>query len=63
MTVDNLSDAHIDSIHLAFDATRLESLILEGKLHIADFTCLDETSKKGVWSMMRSVVMHTMRLS
>ena len=32
------------SIHLAFDETTLETLIREGKLHAADFNCLDRSS-------------------
>lgn len=40
------------TIHLAFDQDRLERLIREGKLHAADFNCLDKSSKRSVWSML-----------
>jgi len=63
MKVDNSSIKQIGSIHLAFDPSTLESLIREGKLHASDFNCLDNTSKKGVWAMMRSVAATTIRLS
>ena len=42
------------SINLAFDETTLETLIREGKLHAADFNCLDRSSKKTVWNMLLS---------
>ncbi|SFJ78902.1 hypothetical protein [Methylophaga sulfidovorans] len=42
------------SIHLAFDENKLETLIREGKLHAADFNCLDRSSKKTVWNMLLS---------
>ena len=63
MKIDNFSTKPIGSIHLAFDPNILESLIREGKLHASDFNCLDKTSKKGVWAMMRSVAASTIRLS
>jgi hypothetical protein len=43
------------SIHLAFEQDTLEALIQAGKLHAADFNCLDQTSKRTVWSMLLSV--------
>jgi len=43
-----------DVIHLAFDSNTLESLIRTGKLHASDFNCLDSSSKRGVWSMLRT---------
>lgn len=39
-------------IHLAFRQERLEMLIRQGKLHAADFNCLDSSSKRSVWSML-----------
>ncbi len=39
-------------IHLAFREDRLQTLIAEGKLHAADFNCLDKPSKRTVWSML-----------
>jgi hypothetical protein len=39
-------------IHLAFSQDRLEALIREGKLHAADFNCLDKSSKRSVWNML-----------
>ncbi len=42
------------SIHLAFDQDKLQRLIHEGKLHAADFNCLDKTSKRSVWNMLLS---------
>ncbi|MDC9724605.1 MAG: hypothetical protein PSN44_01625 [Gammaproteobacteria bacterium] len=63
MKIDNFSIKQSDAIHLAFDPDTLESLIREGKLHVSDFNCLDKTSKKGVWALMRSVAAATIRLS
>jgi len=40
------------TIHLAFSEDRLQTLIAEGKLHAADFNCLDKPSKRSVWSML-----------
>lgn len=40
------------SIHFAFEQDKLESLIREGKLHAADFNCLDQTSKRTVWNLL-----------
>lgn len=40
------------TIHLAFSEERLKTLIAEGKLHAADFNCLDKPSKRTVWSML-----------
>jgi hypothetical protein len=42
------------TIHLAFDQHRLQALIQEGKLHAADFNCLDKSSKRTVWTMLLS---------
>lgn len=42
-------------IYLAIDAGRLESLIKEGRLNVTDFSCLDSSSKKNVWTMLRSL--------
>ncbi len=42
-------------IRVAIDPRRLESLIGEGRIDVTDFTCLDRTSKRGVWSMLRSL--------
>ncbi len=61
MNINNFSQNQ--SIHLAFDPNTLESLIREGKLHVSDFSCLDKTSQKGVWAMLRSVAVSTLRLS
>ena len=58
-----ISQTHNDAIHLAFDPTKLELLISEGKLHVADFICLDKTSKQSVWSMVRATATRAMRLS
>lgn len=48
------------SIHLAFDQDKLEMLIHEGKLHAADFNCLDKTSKRSVWNMLLSAAARRM---
>lgn len=40
------------TIHLAFREDRLQTLLAEGKLHAADFNCLDKPSKRTVWSML-----------
>jgi hypothetical protein len=42
------------SIHLAFDENTLDTLIHVGKLHAADFNCLNKSSKKTVWNMLLS---------
>lgn len=42
-------------IHLAIDPDRLEKLIRQGNLSVADFSCLDTSSKKSVWAMLRSL--------
>jgi len=42
------------TIRLAFSQDRLELLIRQGKLHAADFNCLDKKSKKTVWGMLLS---------
>ena len=63
MKADNLSINQSGTIHLEFEPGTLESLIREGKLHVSDFNCLDKKSKKGVWAMMRSVAVSTIRLS
>jgi hypothetical protein len=44
-----------DPIHLAIDSDRLEILIKEGSLSVADFSCLDLPSKNNVWAMLRSL--------
>ncbi len=63
MNIDNFSFTTDQSIHLAFDPHTLESLIRDGKLHVSDFSCLDKPSQKGVWAMVRSVAISTLRLS
>ncbi|MCX4187419.1 hypothetical protein [Methylophaga sp. OBS4] len=55
----NLQGHH--SIHLAFEQDKLEMLIREGKLHAADFNCLDKTSKKTVWGLLLSAAARTIR--
>ena len=42
-------------IHLAIDSAKLETLIRQGNLSVTDFSCLDISSKKGVWAMLRSL--------
>jgi hypothetical protein len=42
-------------VNLAIAPYKLESLIREGKLHPADFHCLDTQSKKSVWEIIRSL--------
>ncbi|KGM05820.1 hypothetical protein LP43_2382 [Methylophaga thiooxydans] len=49
------------SILLAFDQDKLERLIQEGKLHAADFNCLDKTSKRTVWNMLLSTAAKTLQ--
>lgn len=44
---------HGVAIEVAFDPHILESLIRAGKLHASDFNCLNQHSKKNVWSMLR----------
>lgn len=44
-----------DPIHLAIDSDRLEMLIKDGRLSVADFSCLDPYSKNNVWAMLRSL--------
>lgn len=63
MNIDNFSLSQAHPIHLAFDPDTLESLIRDGKLHVSDFSCLDKPSQKGVWAMLRSVTISTLRLS
>ncbi len=48
-------------IRLAFRADRLEALIRQGKLHAADFNCLDKKSKSTVWSMLLSATASRIR--
>ena len=55
MKQSNATTKPIDIIHLSFDPSTLESLIRSGKLHASDFNCLDRSSKRGVWAMLRSV--------
>lgn len=50
----NVSTQQTDVIHLAFSSNTLELLIRTGKLHASDFSCLDQSSKRGVWSMLRT---------
>jgi len=50
-----LSNQTNHCIHLAFEQKTLETLIQAGKLHAADFNCLDKTSKRTVWNMLLSV--------
>ena len=59
----NVSIKKTAVIHLAFDSHTLESLIRTGKLHASDFNCLDNSSKRGVWSMLRSVAAGKIQLS
>lgn len=49
------------TIHLAFDQQKLAALIREGKLHAADFNCLDPYSKKTVWTLLLSAAARGMR--
>ncbi len=63
MNIDNFSLKQTHPIYLAFDPDTLESLIRDGKLHVSDFSCLDKPSQKGVWAMIRSVVVSTLRQS
>lgn len=48
-------------IHLAFDKQRLESLIRDGKLHAADFNCLDPASKHAVWRVVLAAAARELR--
>ena len=50
-----------ESIHLAIDPNRLEVLIREGRIKITDFSCLDTSSKRGVWAMIRSLAASRMQ--
>jgi len=43
------------TIHLAIEPSRLEALIRDGALNVTDFSCLDTSSKQGVWTMLRSL--------
>lgn len=52
---------HNLNVHLAFKREKLEALIREGKLHAADFNCLDPDSKKTVWSMLLAAAARSMR--
>jgi hypothetical protein len=63
MKFGSASTENTDVIHLSFDSNTLESLIRSGKLHAADFNCLDSSSKQGVWSMLRSVAAGKIQLS
>lgn len=47
-----------NAIHVAFSPDRLEALISQGKLHAADFNCLDKKSKRTVWSMLLAGAAH-----
>lgn len=61
MNIDNFSPNQVHPIHLSFEPDTLESLIREGRLHISDFSCLDRPSAKGVWAMIRSIAISTLR--
>ena len=52
-----------DVIHLAFNSNTLELLIRSGKLHASDFNCLNQSSKRGVWSMLRAAAAGKITLS
>ena len=54
MKPDQLNNQANQTIHLAFEQETLEALIKTGKLHAADFNCLDKSSKTTVWSMLLS---------
>ncbi len=49
------------AIHLAIDPNRLETLIRNGNLNVTDFSCLDTSSKRGVWAMLRSLAASRLR--
>lgn len=63
MNIENFPIQSVPHIHVAFEPSTLESLIREGKLHASDFNCLDKSSQKGVWAMIRSAAASTLRLS
>ncbi len=42
-------------IHLSIEPRCLESLLREGRLNIHDFNCLDYSSKRNVWSILRTL--------
>jgi ribosomal protein S18 len=50
----SLSHTHTSNqlVELAFDTATLRRLISEGKLHAADFTCLNAPSKRTVWQVL-----------
>lgn len=49
------------TIHLAIEPSRLETLIRDGNLNVTDFSCLDMPSKRGVWAMLRSLAASRLR--
>ena len=57
----NKPTSHSQVIHLAFSQDRLEMLIRQGKLHAADFNCLDSSSKRSVWSMLLAAAASRMK--
>jgi hypothetical protein len=50
-----LFESQPTTINLAIASEKLQSLMQEGKLNLADFHCLDPKSKKSVWGMLRSL--------
>ena len=61
MNTNNFAENQAYPIHVAFDSDTLELLIRDGKLQVSDFSCLDKPSQKGVWAMIRSVTVSTLR--
>lgn len=47
-----LPEKRLQQVHLTFDSETLELLLRSGKLHAADFKCLDKASKRKVWGML-----------
>jgi hypothetical protein len=54
MNTASIARGNLEQVNLALDASKLETLLYEGKLHAADFQCLDPVSKKSVWRMLLS---------
>ena len=50
----NLFKRNSQPINLAITPDTLESLIQNGSLHAADFSCLDLASKASVWRILLS---------
>ena len=50
-------------IRVAIDPRCLESLIRESRIDVTDFSCLDRSSKHGVWSMLRSLAVSKLQKS